>query len=256
MGKSKTLYKLFNGYLALSFICSTIVTKQKPMTYKILVVDDDDNIVAEIKNFLSQNGYLVFTSKTGREALEVVCRENPDLILLEVLLPELDGFSVCKTLRAEGSKTPIIFLSNKTSEIDAVIGLELGAQDYIRKPLPLKELLTRIEIHLRKDHNEHTSKIQLNNLEIDLEKRKVKHNGEIKKLTHKEFQLLYALAQCPNKVFSRNELLSNVWGWSHFGHTRTVDIHIGYLRKKFEENPRKPRLLQTIRGIGYTLNHE
>ena len=127
----------------------------------------------------------------------------------------------------------------------------------MRKPLQLKELLARIEVQLKKSQGELTSKkITVQDLEIDLERRRVRHKGQTKELTHKEFQLLYALAQCPNKVFSRNELLNNVWGWSQFGQTRTVDIHIGYLRKKFEENPRKPKLFQTIRGIGYTLNSE
>jgi two-component system alkaline phosphatase synthesis response regulator PhoP len=227
------------------------------MDKTILIVDEDDLVHAQMHGALSRNGYKVISAKTGKEGLDTALKENPDLIVLEANLPELDGFSVCKSLRSEGFKNPIIFLTNRTSEIDAVIGLELGAQDYIRKPLQPKELLVRIEVQLKKNQTELSNKkITIRDLEIDLERRKVKHRGEIKELTHKEFQLLYALAQCPNKVFSRNELLNDVWGWSQYGQTRTVDIHIGYLRKKFEENPRKPRLLQTIRGVGYTLNSE
>lgn len=226
------------------------------MNTKILVADNDDSTLAQLQSSLSKDKYNVLTARSGKEAIDIALREHPDLIILEVTLPELDGFSVCKSLRADGFRNPIIFLTSRTSEIDAVIGLELGAQDYIRKPLATKELLARVEVHLKKNQAEVASRIQLDNLEIDLERRKVKHNGEVKKLTHKEFQLLYALAQCPNKVFSRNELLNNVWGWSQYGQTRTVDIHIGYLRKKLEENPRKPKLLQTIRGVGYTLNLE
>ena len=226
------------------------------MNTKILVADNDDSILAQLQGSFLKDGYILLTAKTGKEAIDIALREHPDIVILEVTLPELDGFSVCKSLRADGFKSPIIFLTNRISEIDAVIGLELGAQDYIRKPLPPKELLARIEVHLKKTQTETVNKIQLEDLEIDLERRKVRHKGEVKKLTHKEFQLLYALAQCPNKVFSRNELLNNVWGWSQYGQTRTVDIHIGYLRKKLEENPRKPRLLQTIRGVGYTLNVE
>lgn len=226
------------------------------MTTKILIVDEDDDVLSQLQGALTKEGYQVLTTKNGKEGLDIALREHPELVILEAALPELDGFSVCKSLRADGFKSPIIFVTKKISEIDAVIGLELGAQDYIRKPLPLKELLARIEVHLKKKTPELTNKIMLEELEIDLEKRKVRHRGEVKKLTHKEFQLLYALAQCPNKVFSRNELLNNVWGWSQYGQTRTVDIHIGYLRKKLEDNPRKPKLLQTIRGVGYTLNLE
>ncbi len=227
------------------------------MSTKILIVDDDENIHVQIQNSPLKNTYEFLFAKTGKEGLETALKENPAMVILEASLAELDGFSLCKLLRAEGYKNPIIFLSNKTSEIDAVIGLELGAQDYIRKPLQIKELQARVEVQLKKNLAESSNKkITVQELEIDLERRKVKHRGQVKELTHKEFQLLYALAQCPNKVFSRNELLNNVWGWSQFGQTRTVDIHIGYLRKKFEENPRKPKLFQTIRGIGYTLNSE
>ena len=226
------------------------------MNAKILVVDDDDSVLAQVENAFSRNSYSLLTAKSGKVGLELALKEKPDLIILEVSLPELDGFSVCKSLRSQGYSNPIIFLTNKTSEIDAIIGLELGAQDYIRKPLQINELLARIEVNLKKKDEESSKKIVVKDLEIDLERRKVRHRGETRDLTQKEFQLLYALAKCPNKVFSRNELLSNVWGWSQYGQTRTVDIHIGYLRKKFEENPRKPLLFQTIRGVGYTLNTE
>lgn len=227
------------------------------MSTKILVVDEDDSVQVQLHDVLSKNGYEPISAKKGKEGLDLALKQNPSLIILEAYLSDLDGFSVCKLLRSEGYKNPIIFLTNKTSEIDAVIGLELGAQDYIRKPLQPKELLVRIEVQLNKNQNNNSNKkITVLDLEIDLERRKVRHKGEVKELTHKEFQLLYALAQCPNKVFSRNELLNDVWGWAQFGQTRTVDIHIGYLRKKFEENPRKPRMLQTIRGVGYTLNSE
>ena len=227
------------------------------MNYKILIVDEDDDVHAQLQSTLSKNGYLLLSAKTGRQGLDIALKENPALVILEANLPELDGFSVCKSLRAEGFTSPIIFLTSKISEIDAVIGLELGAQDYIRKPLQTKELLVRVEVQLKKHQAQNLNKkITVQDLEIDIERRKVRHKGETKELTHKEFQLLYALAQCPNKVFSRNELLNDVWGWSQFGQTRTVDIHIGYLRKKFEDNPRKPKMLQTIRGVGYTLSTE
>lgn len=226
------------------------------MNAKILVVDDDDSVLAQIENAFSRSGYSLITAKTGKLGLELALKEKPDLVVLEVSLPELDGFAVCKSLRAEGYSNPIIFLTKKIAEIDAVIGLELGAQDYMRKPLQINELLARIEVNLKKNNEENLKKIVVKDLEIDLERRKVRHKGEVRELTQKEFQLLYALAKCPNKVFSRNELLTNVWGWAQYGQTRTVDIHIGYLRKKFEDNPRKPAIFQTIRGVGYTLNTE
>ena len=226
------------------------------MNARILVVDDDDSVLAQIENAFFRNGYSLIKAENGKAGLELALREKPDLIVLEVSLPELDGFSVCKSLRSEGYRNPIIFLTKKISEIDAVIGLELGAQDYIRKPLQINELLARVEVNLKKDNEQNTKKILVKDLEIDLERRKVRYRGETRELTQKEFQLLYALAKCPNKVFSRNELLTNVWGWAQYGQTRTVDIHIGYLRKKFEDNPRKPTIFQTIRGVGYTFNTE
>lgn len=226
------------------------------MNARILVIDDDDTVLAQIETTFSRSGYSIMNAKNGKTGLELALKEKPDLIVLEVSIPELDGFSVCKSLRSQGYTNPIIFLTKKVSEIDAVIGLELGAQDYIRKPFQVNELLARVEVNLKKSREENAKKIIVKDLEIDLEKRKVRHRGEIRELTQKEFQLLYALAKCPNKVFSRNELLTNVWGWAQYGQTRTVDIHIGYLRKKFEENPRRPIIFQTIRGVGYTLNTE
>ena len=226
------------------------------MNARRLVVDDDDTVLAQVEKAFSRTGYSLITARDGKTGLELALKEKPDLIVLEVSLPELDGFSVCKSLRSQGYSNPIIFLTKKISEIDVVIGLELGAQDYMRKPLQVNELLARIEVNLKKTNEENAKKVVVKDLEIDLERRKVRHKGETRELTQKEFQLLYALAKCPNKVFSRNELLTNVWGWAQYGQTRTVDIHIGYLRKKFEDNPRKPTIFQTIRGIGYTLNTE
>lgn len=224
------------------------------MNINIHIADYDHSIVAQLKSSLERKGYSVTTSSNGKEALEYAMREKPTLLIIEAALSDLDGFSVCKSLRADGYANPIIFFTERISEVDAVIGFEVGAQDYIRKTSQLNEVLARIDAHLKKFQSEVlTRKINISDLEIDLEQRKVRYKGMVKDLTHKEFQLLYALAQTPNKVFSRTELLNNVWGWAQYGETRTVDIHIGYLRKKFEEDPRKPKMLQTIRGVGYTL---
>ena len=144
------------------------------MNAKILVVDDDDSVLAQVENAFSRNSYSLLTAKSGKVGLELALKEKPDLIILEVSLPELDGFSVCKSLRSQGYSNPIIFLTNKTSEIDAIIGLELGAQDYIRKPLQINELLARIEVNLKKKDEESSKKIVVKDLEIDLERRKVR----------------------------------------------------------------------------------
>lgn len=227
------------------------------MKKRILIADSDENVIDEVKSMLHTEEHEVISTKNGREALEFILKENLDLIILEVNLEELDGFSVCKTLRVEGCKTPIIFLTRRTSEIDAVIGLDLGAQDYIRKPLQKREFLARVNGLLRKEQNEKSNrKINIVGLEIDLESRRVKYNGKQKELTNKEFQLLYILASCPNKVFSRFELLDRVWESVENLQTRTVDLHMGYLRKKIEEDPKRPRLFKTIRGAGYFLDTE
>lgn len=224
------------------------------MSAKVLLIDTDNTVIASVKSGLLKQDYTVYTCHDGKEAIDFINKELIDLVVLEISIPGLDGYSVCKTLRASNFKGPIVFLTERISEIDAVIGLEIGAQDFIRKTTPITEIMARIEVQLKKSSKENFSKIVVEDLEIDLERRKVRHRGEVKNLSHKEFQLLYALAQKPNKVFSRSELLCNVWGWTNQGKTRTVDIHMGYLRKKFEEDPKRPRLFQTIRGIGYTLN--
>jgi len=224
---------------------------------RILVADSDENAINEIKEMLSSDSYEVITTGNGKKVIEFAKKESLDLIILEVSLEELDGFSVCKTLRVEGHRMPVIFLTNRISEIDAVIGLELGAQDYVRKQLQKRELMTRINGLLKKEQNGKSNrKIEVVGLEIDLDRRKVKYNGKTKDLTNKEFQLLYILASCPNKVFSRYELLDRVWESIGNAQTRTVDLHVGYLRKKIEENPKRPRLFKTIRGAGYFLDTE
>ncbi len=226
------------------------------MGNSIHIADANNAIFGELAYALEKSGFKITRSINGRDALDIIQRENPSLCILEANLTEIDGFTLCKTLRSNGYKKPIIFLTERISEIDAVIGLGLGAQDYIRKPLQLNEVMARIQIQLNKYKAEMSTKISLNDIEIDIEQRKVRYKGNLKELTNKEFQLLYTLAQKPNKVFSRDELLNHVWGWTHIGETRTVDIHIGYLRKKFEEDPRRPKILQTIRGVGYTLVDE
>ena len=226
------------------------------MREKILLADEDSEVLSILKGPLLERGYSVLFARDGKEAYDLTIKERPSLVVIEVSLKELDGFSVCRLLKSEKINTRVMFLTNMTSEIHAVIGFEQGACDYIRKPLQIKEVMARVELHLRKKNYEQTKVISVSGIEINLERRKVKYRGEYKELTHKEFQLLYRLAQNPNKVFTREELLTDVWGYSQSVETRTVDLHMGYLRKKFEENPRRPNLFKTIRGSGYCLSCE
>ncbi len=225
------------------------------MGFTVLIVDSDTEITSSLKNVLEVKGYEIFVAHNGQEAYEITTKKFIHLIITEVNLPDLDGFSLCKNLRAEGFLNPIIFLTDKEPEIYAVIGLEIGAQDYIRKPLKINEVIARVELQL-KNHLKTVinRKIKVRDIEIDLERRMVTYNGKIKELTLKEFQVLCKLAQFPKKVFTREELLTDIWGFHSPAGTRTLDIHIGYLRKKMEEEPNRPKLFKTVRGVGYYLD--
>jgi DNA-binding response OmpR family regulator len=236
---------------------------QEKDTPKILVVDDEKDIAYSIEFALKQEGYLVVTSHDGADALRKVENENPDLIILDVLLPGMSGFDICKEIRVKGNKVPIIMLTAKTTEIDAVIGLELGADDYLPKPARMKELIARIRTRLRssallqaveeKQGNEDVSNVDLGPLKMDLIAHTVQLADREIELTQREFELLKMLALNPNRVFSRNQLLEQVWGWSFIGESRTVDVHIRYLREKLELDPANPEMIKTVRGIGYKL---
>ena len=225
------------------------------MEFSILIVDSDVEVIESLKNILNAKGYKIHVAHNGQEAYQITTKEYINLIITEVDMPTLDGFSLCKTLRAEGFLNPIIFLTDKEAEIYAVIGLEIGGQDYIRKPLKINEVIARIELQLKNHLTKSVSKkIKVRDIEIDLERRLVTCNGKVKELTLKEFQVLCKLAQFPNKVFSREELLAEVWGFHNPTSTRTLDIHIGYLRKKMEVEPNRPKLFKTVRGVGYYLD--
>lgn len=224
------------------------------MDFRILITDSDAEVVASLESVFKAKGYIVYIATNGQEAYKIATNELIHLIITEVNLPDLDGFSLCKTLRAEGFTNPIIFLTDKESETYAIIGLEIGAQDYIRKPLKINEVIARVELQL-KTHavKEVNKKIKLKDLEVDIERRTVTYRGKVNELTPKEFQVLYKLVQSPKKVFSRKELLAGIWGINSLASTRTLDIHIGYLRKKIEEEPNRPKLFRTLRGVGYYL---
>jgi len=227
---------------------------------KILIVEDDKTLLDVLKYNLLKEGYGVVTATDGVQALEVAQREKPNFIVLDIMLPKLDGFEVCRILRKEMT-VPILMLTAKTEEIDKVVGLELGADDYLTKPFSLRELLARIRAMLRRvemTKQEALSKqeavppaVRIANLEIDFARHQVLRNGLALNLSPKEFELLAFLVRNRGQVFSRDHLLERVWGYDYVGDTRTVDVHIRWLRQKIEDDPSHPRRLLAVRGVGY-----
>lgn len=224
----------------------------------ILIVEDDQTLLATLKYNLTKESYNVFTATNGTQAIEVARNNRPDLIILDIMLPGLDGFEVCRILRKE-MIVPILMLTAKSEEVDKIVGLEVGADDYITKPFSMRELLARIRAMLRrvemvKQAPGTTGKVlKTNNLEVDMARRRVRLGEKILDLTPKEFDLLAFLAENKGLVFSREQILEKVWGYDYAGDTRTVDVHIRWLREKVEVNPQKPKRLITIRGVGYKL---
>lgn len=224
----------------------------------ILIVEDDQTLLATLKYNLTKESYNVFTATNGTQAIEVARNNRPDLIILDIMLPGLDGFEVCRILRKE-MIVPILMLTAKSEEVDKIVGLEVGADDYITKPFSMRELLARIRAMLRrvemvKQAPGTTGKVlKTNNLEVDMARRRVRLGEKILDLTPKEFDLLAFLAENKGLVFSREQILGKVWGYDYAGDTRTVDVHIRWLREKVEVNPQKPKRLITIRGVGYKL---
>ncbi|RSL33705.1 DNA-binding response regulator [Salibacterium salarium] len=222
----------------------------------VLVVEDEEDIRNLIVLYL-QNKYKVLTANDGLPALTVIKENQPDLILLDILLPGMNGMDVCMKLRETDVKTPVLFLSAKRDFEDKIQGLELGADDYITKPFDPGELMARIQAHLRRTNTnvvQHHSKenvLMVGDLEIDMNSYSVTQNGQPLHLFAKEMQLLLMLAQNPNQVFSTEQLYDSVWGTDRFGDLKTVSVHISNLRKKIEKNPAKPQHIITVRGFGY-----
>ncbi len=220
---------------------------------KVLVVDDDANIVKLIKLYLEKEDYTVVTASNGIEALDVYKRENPSIIVLDIMMPQLDGNGVCREIR-KTSDVPIIMLTAKGETFDKVLSLELGADDYIVKPFEPKELVARIKAILRRSETKNEKSddkiVQLDKLEVNLVNYELKIDGKTLEIPPKELELLYFLASHPNRVFTREQLLEEVWGFDYFGDSRTVDVHIKRLREKLEGAEANWQL-KTVWGVGY-----
>ena len=219
----------------------------------ILIVEDDDTVREALSAGLESEGYEVILSDNGLDGLKQAKEEGPDLILLDLMLPEMDGLSVCRALRRE-SDVPIIMLTARGTEMDKIVGLETGADDYVVKPFSLGELLARIRSLLRRtknDKQENQMQLTSGNVSLDLTSRRVSKDDAEVHLTQKEFNLLAELMRNKGAVLSRDLLLEKVWGYSYVGNTHTVDVHIRWLREKIELDPSKPVRIVTVRGVGY-----
>lgn len=226
----------------------------------ILVVDDEVNILDLLKFNLGKDGYQVIGQTNGRDAVKFMEQEKPDLVILDIMLPQMDGYEVLRTIRAkpETRSIPVIMLSAKGELVDKVLGLELGADDYITKPFSPREVLARVKARLRRkaplskaQQETKQNEIIVDHLVIGPEKYEAVMDGNRFGLTPKEFELLHLLALNPGRVFTRDILLERIWGYDHPRETRTVDVHIRYLRQKLERDPAVPEYIETVRGVGY-----
>jgi two-component system, OmpR family, alkaline phosphatase synthesis response regulator PhoP len=221
---------------------------------KILIVDDEEHIRELIKFNLDKNGYKTICADNGVDALKMAKGENPQLILLDVMLPGMDGYDVCKEIRRDNSisSTPIIMITAKGEEFDKVLGLELGADDYITKPFSIRELIARVKAILRRTTIKPIdNSYNFGTISIDFEKHEVTKEGMKIELTLKEFELIQILIKNKGRVMTRDFLLDKIWGYEYIGETRTVDVHIRHLRQKIEDDDKNPKYIETIRGIGY-----
>ena len=232
------------------------------MTEKILVVDDEVSLQETLTYKLQKEGYEVFVAGDGLKALELARSTNPDLVILDVMLPGMDGFEVCRTLRQE-TNTPVLMLTARDDEIDRVVGLEVGADDYLPKPFSMRELIARVKVLLRRvrlireemgpvaQEGGLPKVMTFGNLDIDMTRREVRLDGEVVPCKPKEYDLLTFMGQHKGRVLTRELILERVWGWGFVGDSRTVDVHIRWLREKIEKVPEKPERIITVRGAGY-----
>jgi len=221
----------------------------------ILIVEDEEAIAAFLQTALEREGFATQWASSGAAALSAIDTSRPDLILLDLMLPGMDGLQVCQTVRQAEQYIPIIMLTARSEEVDKIVGLEIGADDYVTKPFNARELVARVRATLRLARQSHgqrpAERMRFGSLEIDLAGRLVFNAGQPVDLTPKEFDLLALLARNPGRVFGRDTLLEQVWGYDFAGDSRTVDVHVQRLRQKIEEDPHEPRFLLTVRSIGY-----
>ncbi len=221
---------------------------------KILIVEDEESVLDPLELLLTKEGFSIETARDGKEALEQFAKTNPDLILLDLMLPEISGTEVCRQIRLK-SQVPIIMLTAKDTEVDKVVGLELGADDYVVKPYSKAELVARIKAVLRRkgsdSTNEQSGSITAGPVVIDVERHQVSINDQLISLPLKEFELLEFLVRNSGRVLTRTQLIDRVWGSDYFGDTKTLDVHVKRLRAKIEKDPANPVYIQTIRGLGY-----
>lgn len=229
---------------------------------KILIVDDEIHILELLKYNLETNGFDVIQAENGEDALEIISKEGIDGVILDLMLPGIDGIEVLRKVRkSDYANLPIIMLTAKNEEIDAVIGLEMGADDYIGKPFRTRELISRLKSVMRRasakpqsdQDSESDSIVEKQGLTLNTVTHQIFNNGTELFLTLKEFELLEKLMKSPGRVFTRDELLESIWGYDYMGETRTVDVHIRQLRKKIEKDDKNPEVILTVRGIGYKL---
>jgi DNA-binding response OmpR family regulator len=226
------------------------------MARTILVVDDEPTLRETLVDALEGEGFRVVAAADGREALTAFRAEKPDLVLLDLMLPELSGIEVCRIIRAE-SGVPIVMLTARDSELDKVVGLELGADDYVTKPFSLRELSARVRALFRRSEQQATEQppnvVDLGRVQVDLAGHRVLRDGRAVTIKPKAFELLAFLLRHPGQVFTRDQLLQHVWGYDYAGETRTVDVHVHWLRSQVEADPSNPQLIHTVRGTGYVL---
>lgn len=229
------------------------------MSEKILIVEDDLTLQETLVYNLSRQGYDIDTASDGSAAVEKVRQNPPDLILLDIMLPGMDGFEVCRIIR-KNFTTPILMLTARDDEIDRVVGLEVGADDYLTKPFSMRELIARVKALFRRSHilqqdqlSQPKQKIKyvFDNLDIDQDRREIRINGEVVEFKPKEYELLIYFAKNQGHVLSREQILEEVWGWDYFGDSRTVDVHVRWLREKIETDPAAPQRILTVRSAGY-----